>query len=73
LVFDGFADWKPAHALDELRRSGKHAIVTVGVEARPVVSMGGLCVLPDRLPTQVDLAAIGLLLLPGGTYCVLVK
>ena len=31
LVFDGFADWEPAHALAELRRSGGLEVVAVGV------------------------------------------
>ena len=66
LVFDGFADWEPAHALAELRRSGKHSIRTVGFERVPVTSMGGLEISP-----QVELAAVSpddveLLLMPGG-------
>ena len=66
LVFDGFADWEPAYALAELRRSGKRNIVTLGFEARPVVSMGGLRVLPDRALPEVIPREIGLLILPGG-------
>ena len=30
LVFDGLADWEPAHALCELRRSGKFDVRSVG-------------------------------------------
>jgi hypothetical protein len=41
LIFDGFADWEPAHALAELRRSGKRDVVTVGFDSKPVLSMGG--------------------------------
>ncbi|MEP6550106.1 MAG: thiamine biosynthesis protein ThiJ, partial [Gemmatimonadales bacterium] len=48
LVFDGFADWEPAHALAELRRSGNRSVVSVGFNLDPVTSMGGLRVLPDR-------------------------
>jgi len=66
LVFDGFADWEPAHALAELRRWGKRSIRTVGFGRAPVVSMGGLEITP-----QVELAAVRpddveLLILPGG-------
>ncbi len=55
LVFDGFADWEAAYACAELRRSGKHQVITVGFSGEPVISMGGLCVLPD-----LDLAELRL-------------
>jgi putative intracellular protease/amidase len=66
LVFDGFADWEPAHVLAELRRSAKRNVVTVGFSSNPVVSMGGLRVLPDRSLTDVTASQIALFLLPGG-------
>lgn len=66
LVFDGFADWEPAHVLAELRREGKREIVVVGFDEKPVLSMGGLRVLPDQDLTAVDFRDIGLLILPGG-------
>jgi putative intracellular protease/amidase len=66
LVFDGFADWEPAHALAELRRWGKREILTIGFEARPVTSMGGLRVLPDRALAEVIPEELDLLILPGG-------
>jgi putative intracellular protease/amidase len=66
LVFDGFADWEPAFALAELRRSGGLEVVTVGFTAAPVRSMGGIRVLPDLALAAVDPARVRLLLLPGG-------
>jgi putative intracellular protease/amidase len=66
LVFEGFADWEPAYALAELRRSGGHDIVTVGFTDAPVRSMGGLRVVPDRVLAGLDPAAVRLLILPGG-------
>ncbi len=66
LVFDGFADWEPAHALAELRRSGKRGVVVAGFNSNPVLSMGGLRVVPDRSLHQVSPDQIGLLILPGG-------
>jgi putative intracellular protease/amidase len=66
LVFEGFADWEPAYALAELRRSGGLDIVTLGFTDAPVRSMGGLRVVPDRAIAGLDLAAVRLLLLPGG-------
>jgi putative intracellular protease/amidase len=66
LVFDGFADWEPAFALAELRRSGGLEVMTVGFDRRPIRSMGGLQVVPDRVLAEVDPAAVRLILLPGG-------
>jgi putative intracellular protease/amidase len=66
LIFDGFADWEPAYALAELRRSGGRQVVAVGFGAGPVISMGGLRLTPDTTLTSVMLEEVGLLLLPGG-------
>src|SRR5690349_23307515 len=66
LVFDGFADWEPAFALAELRRSGGRAVTVVGFDERPVTSMGGLRVTPERALGDVQPEAVELLILPGG-------
>jgi len=66
LVFDGFADWEPAFAMAELRRSGGLDVVTLGFTEAPVRSMGGLPVTPDRPLPGLDPAAVRLLILPGG-------
>jgi putative intracellular protease/amidase len=66
LVFDGFADWEPAFALAELRRSGGRAVAAVGFDARPVTSMGGLRVSPDRVLGDLVPTEVELLILPGG-------
>ena len=66
LVFEGFADWEPAYALAELRRSGGLDVVTLGFTDAPVRSMGGLHVVPDQAIAGLDIAAVRLLLLPGG-------
>lgn len=66
VVFDGFADWEPAHALAELRRWGKRAVRAVGFTSAPIVSMGGLTVSPDVVLEDVELDDVELLLLPGG-------
>lgn len=65
-VFDGFADWEPAHAVAELRRHGKYRVETVGLSREPVVSMGGLRVLPSRTVSEVDPSDVACLILPGG-------
>ena len=66
LVFPGFADWEPAFALAELRRSGGLEVVAVGFDRAPVRSMGGLTVVPDRALDELTPDAVRLLLLPGG-------
>jgi len=66
LVFDGFADWEPAYALAEVRRSGGLDVVTVGFTTEPVRSMGGVRVVPDIALSELDPARTRLLILPGG-------
>ena len=66
LVFDGFADWEPAHALAELRRSGHREVRAVGFTRAPVVSMGGLHITPDIDLAAVEPSDVELLVLPGG-------
>jgi len=65
-VMDGFADWEPAHALAELRRSGGYRIETVGLTASPVESMGGLHVMPTTTVNEVDPSDVAAFVLPGG-------
>jgi putative intracellular protease/amidase len=66
LIFDGFADWEPAHALAELRRWGKRSVVAVGFDLEPVTSMGGLRVAPNRALGDVRPSEMEILILPGG-------
>ena len=66
LVFPGFADWEPAFALAELKRSGNRSVVTVGFDLQPVTSMGGLKVVPDRALEDIRPSESEMLILPGG-------
>ena len=66
LVFDGFADWEPSHALAELRRHGRYRVEVVGLTRTPVLSMGGLRVLPSLTIGEVDPADVAVFILPGG-------
>jgi putative intracellular protease/amidase len=68
LVFDGYADWEPAHALSELRRSGNRSVVVVGFSDEPVTSMGGLRVLPDMKLRETRRSDVEILILPGGDF-----
>jgi putative intracellular protease/amidase len=66
LVVEGFADWEPAHAVAELRRNGQYRVEAVGLTSAPVRSMGGICVLPSTIVTEVDPADVAAFILPGG-------
>ena len=66
LVFEGFADWEPAHAVAELRRHGGYRVEPVGLTRRSVLSMGGIRVLPSMALGDIDPADIAALILPGG-------
>jgi putative intracellular protease/amidase len=66
VVFDGYADWEPGHALAELRRWGKRTVRSIGFTSEPVVSMGGLRVVPDAALADVRAEEVELLILPGG-------
>lgn len=68
LIFDGFADWEPAHALSELRRSGNRSVVVVGFSDEPVTSMGGLRVSPDITLRDTRRSDVEILILPGGDF-----
>jgi putative intracellular protease/amidase len=66
LIFDGYADWEPAHAVAELRRNGQYRVETVALTRDPVTSMGGVRVLPSRTVSEVDPADVACFILPGG-------
>jgi putative intracellular protease/amidase len=66
LVFDGFADWEPAHAVAELRRHGQYRVESVGATIEPVRSMAGLTVLPSKRVSDVIPQDVAVFILPGG-------
>lgn len=66
LAFDGYADWHAAHALCEIRRPGDWQLKTVGFSMQPVLSMGGLRVVPELTLDQLDAKRAALLVIPGG-------
>ena len=66
LIFDGFADWEPASALAELRRTFGFSVQTVGGTRNVVTSMGGIRVLPDLSISEFQPQLTGILILPGG-------
>jgi putative intracellular protease/amidase len=66
LVFDGLADWEPAHAFCQIKRSGKFEVVTAGFSSNTVTSMAGLKIVPDIAVADVDADGAAFFMLPGG-------
>jgi putative intracellular protease/amidase len=68
-VYETWADWEVGHLLVELR-TGRFTgeqwrVVTVGESAEPVVSMGGVRIVPDVVLAEVEPADGDLLVLAG--------
>jgi putative intracellular protease/amidase len=66
LLRTGYADWEPASALAELRRTFGFSVKTMGLTPETVVSMGGLRVRPDLPLSAFVPESAGILILPGG-------
>ncbi|HZY37563.1 MAG TPA: type 1 glutamine amidotransferase family protein [Mucilaginibacter sp.] len=66
-VFDGFADWEPAHITTTLSKYSDFEIKTFSVDGKAVRSMGNLNVQPDMGLSEAEGYKFDLLLLPGGT------
>jgi putative intracellular protease/amidase len=64
LLRDGFADWEPASALAELRRTFGFSVKAVGLTAETVVSMGGLKVMPELALSEFVPESADILILP---------
>jgi putative intracellular protease/amidase len=65
-VFDGLADWEPALALCEIRKSGKYDVQTVGRSRQTVTTMAGLKVTPDLTIDEIEPGETAIFILPGG-------
>ena len=63
---NGYADWEPASALAELRRTFGFEVRTVGLSSETVTSMAGLRVTPDLTLAQFAPESAAILILPGG-------
>lgn len=64
-VLDGFADWEPASAIAELRRTFGFSIQTVGLTRDVVTSMGGMKFHPDLPVSEAQPELTDILILPG--------
>ncbi|MBL1072854.1 glutamine amidotransferase [Nocardia sp. 2] len=70
-VYNTFADWEVGHATAHINRPlwhrepGNWRVVTVGLSAEPVVSAGGMRVVPDVVLSELSPADSAMLILPG--------
>jgi len=72
-VFDTMADWEPGFLIAELhsgryfrKDAAKYTVKTVGLTKEPVVTMGGVRILPDASLRECTANDAGVLILPGG-------
>lgn len=71
-VFSTMMDFEPAYAVAYInnpawqKQPGRYRVRTVGLTRDPVVTTGGLTILPDLVLADVRPAESALLLLPGG-------
>lgn len=65
-VFDGLADWEPAHAFCEINKSGKFEVVTAGLSRQTVSTMSGFKLKPDVTFEDVNPEGTAFFMLPGG-------
>jgi putative intracellular protease/amidase len=66
LLRDGYADWEAASAVAELRRTFGYFVQTIGLDSKPIISMGGFKVIPDMPLSQFVPKRAAILILPGG-------
>jgi len=71
-VFDTLADWEPGLAIAGLNnpafqlQPGRYRVATVGVSKAPVVTIGGVTILPDLTIDELAPEQSAMLILPGG-------
>src|ERR1700691_4482990 len=65
-LFNGFADWEPAHITTALVKYSNFKIGTFSVNGDAVTSMGNLRIIPEKNLETVLQEKFELLLLPGG-------
>ena len=71
-VFDTLADWEPGFAIAGLNnpafqaQPGRYRVATVGVSKAPIVTIGGVTILPDLALNELTPERSAMLILPGG-------
>jgi putative intracellular protease/amidase len=71
-VFDTLADWEPGYAIAGLNNPafqadpGRYRVATVGIRKAPIITIGGLTILPDLTLDELAPEDSAMLILPGG-------
>src|SRR6476661_10979777 len=71
-VFDTLADWEAGFAIAGLNnpafqaQPGHYRVATVGVSKAPIVTIGGVTILPDLALDELTAERSAMLILPGG-------
>ncbi len=72
-VLDTMADWEASYLIAELnsgrfckKEAKKYIVKTVGLTEDPIITMGGVHIMPDISLDSFDIDDVGVLLLPGG-------
>src|SRR5215213_423202 len=71
-VFDTLADWEAGFAIAGLNNPafqahpGRYRVATVGVGKAPIVTIGGVTILPDLALEELVPERSAMLILPGG-------
>ena len=71
-VFDTLADWEPGFAIAGLNNAafqthpGRYRVATVGISKAPILTTGGVTILPDMTLDELAPAQSAMLILPGG-------
>ena len=72
-VFDTLSDWETGYLTAEINtnrffRKGadKYTVKTVGISKEPIVTMGGIRIMPDITIDEISKDNTGVLILPGG-------
>ncbi len=68
LLVDGFADWEPALLVATLRRYAGYRTIALGRNSLPVLSMGGLRVLPESSIGSASFGPEDIVVVPGGDF-----
>lgn len=65
-LFNGYSDWEIAYLSPELMKNDAFELVYFSADGKPVLSMGGLRVVPEMSLAEVNVGDVHMLILPGG-------
>lgn len=66
-LFNGFSDWEISYLTPEINKNKQFELVYFSKDGNPVISMGGLQVVPTTSLRELNPDDVGMLILPGGT------